>query len=362
MIERTQKGMSTLMARVYTQLTSGDPKSILEARNQIAVHKGAALAWLALDLTDRVKLWINQPGANPDTKNRQYFEDLLVDALSTGNGAGSDWSTLGRAARALFYVGRFRKSLRWFNDALNAIKAPIGIPSLSPSEQRDAWDIWAARAEVRIYLGHPDEAVAELRQIANPVGWHKWIEAFALHQLAFFERPDNGFGGYPTDQLQSDAAGLEDRYVESNALIDAILRGGDLVGDEPFDIQLLKAANWGAIARRRSLPAPHGGGDANAADTAAGEALSLFGQAPSDDSSNSDWSWAKEARGRLPKFYRPALDKFYSNNRQAVMDWREAYRDHYKKNLRRAGLDLAKSSGPGMDGWVDTNDDHSDDT
>jgi hypothetical protein len=356
--DEIRRGAERRIGRIYGLLTSGDPEHIRIGRQVVAIYLNSHLHWTTLDLVDRVKTWINQPRDRLDAKERRFFNALLRDGSAAGNGAGADWVLRGRAARVMFYCGRFKTAWEWFEETFALIDQATnggGVGALPQDQQEAGWDIFAARAEFRAYLGDPQVAHDDLLTIPAAKAWHKWVRAFALHQMAYLER--RPFAQDPTDGLPDDAAGKEPRYHESNALIDEILRDGELAGDERYDIELLKVANWGGIWRRRE----HDGGDVGEAQREAQNAKSRFEGAPFP-SSNQFWTWEKEKRGRLPHFYRRLIDEQYP--KQAVLDWRDAYQRCYKKNLLQGGIPLrAPSSAPDdeRDGWTDLTDDHSDD-
>jgi hypothetical protein len=288
-----------------------------------------------------VRRWLIQPADDTAVGKLEFLEDIRRRAVAAGRGAGrDDWGTQGRTARALWAAGRYRRAIERFDHARDLILGrPGGIDGLRGDDRQLAWDVLAARAECWNYIGFPESAIAELEAIPTIERrpWYEWSRAFALHQLGFAEWVP--FGTAPGEAQH--APGAEARYSQSNDLIAAIKPR--LAAEEQFDIELLRAANWGAICRRRQMR----GGDAADAEAQAGSALSAFMRAP-PPSSNSAWTWEKEKRGRFPVFELPGDQ---DRGGKAIRVWRTAYREHYHMNLRRAGLP-DRSSGDVVDAAI----------
>lgn len=302
-------------------------------------------------LIANVKRWLAQPVGDKAAKDLAFLDAICNVARHPSDPPGSSaWLTEGRAARALWAAGRYRLAARRFDSALSGLMAlPGGTNGLSAADRQLAWDVCAARAECRTYLGFPQEAIEELSLIppAERRPWYDWSRAFALHQLAFAERVP--FAADPG--LQMSAPGDEHWYEESNRLIDRTKQR--LSPDEQFDIELLRAANWGAISRHRQMA----GGDAAIARSSAATALREFMRAP-PPSSNATWSWQKERRGRFPLIELP-IDPVSAGT--AIRTWRQAYAEHYHANLRQAGLPELSPAVISDDGEVDPIEDHADD-
>lgn len=300
-------------------------------------------------ITD-VRRWLIQAVGDNPVKDMTFLDAVGRRARHPSDRAGvSAWLTEGRAARALWAAGRYRMAASRFDRALEAlVTLPGGIGGLQPDERQLAWDVCAARAECWVYLGFPQEALEDLSLIPfrERRPWYEWSRAFALHQLGFAESaPFASDPGAPAV-----AASDELWYQESNRVIDAVKP--TLAADEQHDIELLRAANWGAICRRRRSM----GGDVSVAQASAAAALSLFRAAP-PPSSNATWSWQKERRGRFPVIALP-IDPVRTG--PAVRSWRLAYREHYHANLREAGL---PDVSPVLDdGDIDPIEDHLDDS
>jgi len=288
-----------------------------------------------VDLVTDVSRWLDQLEGDLAVKELGFIEGICARAIAAGRGADrADWKIQGRTARVLWAAGRYKRAIKRFDRARELIELiPRGINGLSNDERQLSYDVLAARAECWAYLGYPAAAVSEIERIplSDRRPWYDWTRAFALHQLAFAE---NVSFGASVGENVSLAAGSEARYHESNALIASVKRR--LSPGEQFDVELLRAANWGGICRRRQL----GGGDITESAMQAAAALNTFMSAPTP-SSNRAWSWHKEKRGRFPLFKLP-IDPAVSNT--AIREWRTAYREHYHMNLRSAGL---------PDRWID---------
>jgi hypothetical protein len=302
-------------------------------------------------LISDVKRWLVQSVGDNAVKNLAFLDAICDVARRPSNPPGSSpWLTEGRRAWALWASGRYRLAASQFDRALAALVAmPGGISALSGDLRQLAWDVCAARAECWAYLGFPQEAIEELSLIpaADRRPWYEWSRAFALHQLAFAERAP--FGTDPG--VPAHAPGEEVWYRESNRLIEQVKPR--LSAAHQFDVELLRAANLGAICRRRRLK----GGDWAVVEREAKAALAVFMKAPSP-SSNATWSWQKERRGRFPVIELP-IDPVSAG--PAVRTWRQAYLEHYHANLRQAGLPELSPAGVSDDGEIDPIEDHTDD-
>jgi hypothetical protein len=315
---------------IYAHLLSGDRKRIRQIRKVIANHR---LVLNALDATDRVKRWINQDIDDPDAKSIRFLEEIWELAKEPGDDLEADtrWKYQGRTARGLFYAGRFNKARNRFRKATR--RAPR-------TDLPEFYDIQAAFAEMEVYAGFPDAAIARIDQI--PIGrrlsWHNWVKAFAMHQEAF--RKIRKFGSMEDPEARED----RDDYFQSNNLLIANLPG--LSTQEKRDCYLLIAANYGAMFRLS--------GERRDQERAE-QAMVQFRAAPSP-SSNRSWSFRKELRGRFAT--KPLSGDLARRSREAVEDWRAAYLDHYRVNLRHAGLDDTADD----DGDIDTIEEHPDDS
>lgn len=305
----------------------------------------------SVQLIADVKRWLVQSVGDKPVKNLTFLDTICSLARHPSDPPGSSiWLTEGRAAWALWASGRYRLAASRFDRALAALVAlPRGIGALPPDVRQLAWDVCAARAECWTYLGFPQEAIEELSLIpaAERRPWYEWSRAFALHQLAFAERVP-----FATDPgRQASAPGEVHWYQESNRLIENTKQR--LAPDDQFDVELLRAANWGAICRRRQMA----GGDVSSAQASATTALRDFMRAPLP-SSNATWSWQKERRGRFPVIELP-IDPASAG--PDVRTWRQAYLEHYHANLRQAGLPELSPAATSDDGEVDPVEDHADD-
>lgn len=322
----------------YNLLTSGLPESIKEARAGIAAYRQSEPIWRALDVTDRIKRWINQDRGDHDAKDIAFLHAIRKDSWDNGDSIiGNDkWKYKARTARALFYCGRFGKARQRFG----AVARLIGNPP--PVNHRDAaYDAYAAQAEVEVYVGFPRRAITYLNRIPTKkqIGWREWVRAFALHQRGFEDRVGFGKASSPTDTMP----GSSDWYVESNSILEAIQ--GDLQPVEQYDSHLLIAANFGALHRL----------GVSGAQKQAKDAFEVFKSAP-HPSTNSTWSWVKEMRGRFP-LRRLATDTG-NHTSYAITTWRTAYSEHYHENLKVCGMpDLSLD-----DGDTDGFDEHDDDS
>jgi tetratricopeptide (TPR) repeat protein len=316
---------------IYGLLLSGDARRIRQIRKVIAEHR---LVLNALDVTDRVKRWINQDTDDPDAKSITFLKEIWELAKASGDDLDQEvrWKYHGRTARAMFYAGRFNKARKRFK------KATRKVPKRDLPE---FYDIHAAFAELEVYAGFPEAAIARIDKqipIGRRLSWHNWVKAFAMHQEAF--RKIRKFGRTAAPGARED----RNDYYQSNNLLVANLPG--LSAQEKRDCHLLIAANYGAMFRlsgeRRD-------------QQRAEEAMEQFRSARSP-SSNVSWSFRKELRGRFPT--KPLSGDLAKHSREAVEDWREAYLDHYRVNLRHAGLDDTA----GDDGDIDTVEEHPDDS
>jgi hypothetical protein len=232
----------------------------------------------------------------------------------------------------MFYAGRFNKARNRFR------KATRRKPKTDLAE---FYDIQAAFAEFEVYAGFPEAAIERINEeipAVRRLSWHNWVKAFAMHQEAFSKI--RRFGLAAGSEKQED----RNDYFQSNNLMIANIPG--LSPQEKRDCYLLIAANYGAMFRlsgeRRD-------------QQRAEEAMGQFRSAASP-SSNSSWSFRKELRGRFPT--KPLAGDLAKRSREAVEDWRAAYFDHYRINLRHAGLNERADD----DGDIDTIEEHPDDS
>jgi|RhiMetdeSRZDD1v2_1073273.scaffolds.fasta_scaffold24863_10 hypothetical protein len=317
---------------IYGHLLSGDKKQIRQFRKVIEDHR---LMLNALDATDRVKRWINQDTDDPDTRPLKFLEDTFKLAEDPGDHLESEqrWIYRGRTARALFYCGRFHKARNRFRNATRS----------KPREKanlREFYDIHAAFAEMEAYLGFPEDAIARIESI--PVGrrqsWHNWVRAFAMHQDAY--RKVRRFG----TTVDLDVNGDRNDYYQSNNLLEANIPG--LAPQEQRDCYLLIAANYGAMFRI----------DGRSSDRDDARAAMRSFKAAARPSSNRNWSFRKELRGRFPTIRLPGDPGRHS--KEDIENWRAAYLNHYRLNLLAAGLDETADD----DGAIDTVEEHPDDS
>jgi hypothetical protein len=189
-----------------------------------------------------------------------------------------------------------------------------------------------------VYTGFARRAIDRIRRIPgrNRAPWHSWVEAFALHQRGFESRV--GFA-----KTGDNSPGERRWYEESNTLLNSIKNS--LPAQEKRDCHLLIAANFGALSRLGVA----------GADARAVQALNFF-RGAGGHSSNGNWSWTKELRGRFPE--RAFGNESRDYPEPDIRSWRATYRDHYWRNLEAAELPVTAAD----DGQLDPQDTHADDT
>jgi hypothetical protein len=323
-IESLESQLMEGVGQLYQRLMSYNPEMIQSAQSGIELYHRIDAEMRALDLFDRIRKWINNESGEPE---KFYFlAGCRLDAMKLLNhpAGRKKWSSWAQAARVLKYTGEFAASREHYDAALSqTLETPASADWVK--------HITADRAELEVYLGFPDKAVEMIDGIEAPENWHLWVKAFALHQQAYTN-------AYPF--ATANCTDVPTSETEFSSSLDLIAQFEPPNTAPPFyaDLMLLKAANIGGIWRKR-LTANEPIDDL--AEQAAA-AMSAFRQG----SGNANWSLAKERRGRFAHQPVPG-DK--TGAQDDVPNWRRKYRNHYFKNLIRAGLPLQSSS----DGDVD---------
>jgi hypothetical protein len=253
-----------------------------------------------LSMIDDIKKWVSN---HRDTKKRKFLEDLYDEAKKI---KFATWRTWAHVARVMRYAGRYRKAQLAYIESTDMIDR-----FRNPTDEQI--DVYADFAEFFVYLGYPARAVSYInRKIAAPIGWHLWVKAFAQHQNAFAT-------AFPFGTATREEPGAAGAYRSSNRTLDDALADPHLPRSEQRDLELIKVANFGALARLGVGPAQD-----------AIDALGRFHGSGSDPV-NQAWSIIKEDRGRFCLTYHPKIDT--TGTPSAVKAWRKAYRMHYVLNL-----------------------------
>lgn len=314
------------LARTHRLLMSGDERHFKSARKLIATYtKQGVDAFNAPDLFDRVKRWIEN--ADMEVKEAKFLEDMVKHARDSSFMIAEDARDTAIAARALRYGGRFNLARKRYN------KAVLRLGDLNEMTQ-DKAEVLADFAEFWAYLGYTDNARAILARIPAKwlTGWLLWVQAFVQHQAAFTDQ-------YPIGTPVRNSLGSIPHYLDANLLL-ARARIG-LNDKERADSYLLEAANWGGVLRRLKEE----GASKEECDAAKGEAECALAAFGAGAQVNQFWTWKKERRGMMVARWVKNIDEPWLG-KDEVREWRRNLVDHYKQNLKAAGLKLQLDAPP----------------
>lgn len=314
------------LARTHRLLMSGDERHFKSARKLIATYtKQGVDAFNAPDLFDRVKRWIEN--ADMEVKEAKFLEDMVKHARDSSFMIAEDARDTAIAARALRYGGRFNLARRRYDKALERL-GDLNQMTLDKAE------VLADFAEFWAYLGYTENAKALLARIpwSWQKGWLLWVNAFVQHQAAFTHE-------YPIGSPVSKPLGSIRQYVYGNHLLARARLG--LSEKEQADTYLLEAANWGGIYRRLV----EDGASKEECEAARGEAACAMAAFRAGAQVNQFWTWKKERRGMMVSRWVPKIDSPWLG-RDEVKEWRKGLVEHYRRNLKEAGLELALPKPP----------------
>lgn len=307
-------------------LMSGDEKHFKAARKLIAPYKKQSVtSFTALDLLDRIKRWIEN--ADMEVKEAKFLKSIVDNAKDPSFAVADNWYDTAISARALRYGGRFNLARRRYNKAL------LRMDDVDDKDQLKA-EVLADYAEFWAYLGYTDNALQILARI--PVsfqkGWLLWVYAFVEHQAAFTHE-------FAIGATVPKPIGHIPNYLHANHLLQRARLG--LKDKEKADTYLLEAANWGGILRRLKFD----GAGKDECDAAEGEAKCALESFRAGALVNQYWTWKKERRGMMVPRWVQNIDEPWLG-KEEVKAWRKNLTDHYKLNLKAAGIELELTKPP----------------